>query len=103
MGKLKTALINQEEAKQMMIDFDFEPNAVLPTRTETPTQKYARAWVKYAHLNKLNPNTVRYNQAQHAFLSGIGMVMGEQMPTLLSLCLASGRDIASIVERNQPR
>jgi hypothetical protein len=103
MGKLKTALINREEAKQMMIDFDFEPNAVLPTRTETPTQKYARAWVKYAHLNKLNPNTVRYNQAQHAFLSGIGMVLGEEMPTLLSLCLASGRDIASIVERNQPR
>jgi hypothetical protein len=102
MGKLKNAVINEEHAKQMMIDFDFEPNATFPTR-ETATQKYARAWVKYAHVNKLNPNTVKYNQAQHAFLSGIGMALGEAMPTLLSLCMVSGRDIASIVERNQPR
>jgi len=59
--------------------------------------------VQYADANRLNPKTKKYKELQHAFLCGIGNVMGEKMPMLLSMCLASGRDIASIIERTQPR
>jgi hypothetical protein len=87
---------------QLDIDFGDEVKQGAPNNVSR-TQEIASAWVRYAHTNKLNHKTKAYKQAQHAFLCGIGNVMGEQMPMLLSMCLASGRDIASIIERTQPR
>jgi hypothetical protein len=46
---------------------------------------------------------IKYKQAQHAYLCGVGLILGEDMPVLLSLCLNAGRDITSIIERTQPR
>lgn len=95
MGKLKQSLIEQQE-----LDFgDTTPTV----RTPNLTQKVASNWVRYYHVNKLKPNTEKYKQAQHAYLCGIGIILGEEMPTLLSLCMHAGRDIASVVERTQPR
>ena len=95
MGKLKQFLIEQEE-----LDF----GDTTPARPKLNlTQKVASNWVRYYHVNKLKPNTEKYKQAQHAYLCGIGLLLGEQMPTLLSLCMHAGRDIASVVERTQPR
>ena len=89
---------------QLDIDFGDEVKQVAPNNVRSnPTQAIASAWVRYAHTNKLNPNTKKYKEAQHAYLCGIGNVLGEKMPMLLSMCLASGRDIASIIERTQPR
>ena len=88
--------------KQMTIDFgkDFEadqPNIV------SSTQELVSAWVYYANTNKLNPKTKKYRELQHAYLCGIKQVMGEQIPMPLFICLHSGRDIASLRERTQPR
>lgn len=95
---------------QLTITFDppasTNPNNVTHNRattTQNVTQTLARAWVKYAHANKLNPKTKLYKQQHHAFLAGIGNALGEEMPVLLSMCLASGRDVSSIIERTQPR
>ena len=70
---------------------------------QNKTQELARAWMKYANTNKIKPNTKAYRWAQHAFLCGIGAVMGEETPPIISICMACGRDVASIIERTQPR
>ena len=96
MGKLKQSIIESQES------LDFGDTA--PTvRTPSLTQRVASNWVRYYHVNKLKPNTEKYKQAQHAYLCGIGIILGEEMPTMLSLCMHAGRDIASVVERTQPR
>jgi hypothetical protein len=89
---------------QLDIDFGDEVKQATPNNVRSsPTQEIASNWVRYAHTNKLNPKTKKYREAQHAYLCGIGVAMKESMPMLLSMCLASGRDIASIIERTQPR
>jgi hypothetical protein len=96
MGKLKESIIQAQES------LDFGDTA--PTvRTPNLTQRIASNWVRYSHVNKLKPKTEKYKQAQHAYLCGIGIILGEEMPTMLSLCMHAGRDIASVVERTQPR
>lgn len=87
---------------QLDIDFGKGFEADQPNNV-SPTQAIASEWVRYAHTNKLNPKTKKYREAQHAYLCGIGATMKEKMPMLLSMCLVSGRDIASIIERTQPR
>ncbi len=87
---------------QLDIDFGDEVKQAAPNNVSR-TQEIASAWVRYAHTNGLNPKTKKYREAQHAYLCGIGVAMKESMPMLLSMCLASGRDIASIIERTQPR
>ena len=101
MGKLKQSSIDEQEKRQFVFDFDDEPQTT--QRKLTTTQMVASNWVRYYHVNKLKPNTEKYKQAQHAYLCGIGLMLGTDMPVLLSLCLSSGRDIASIIERTQPR
>jgi hypothetical protein len=101
MGKLKQAVIAEQEKRQFVFDFDDEPQTML--RKPNVTQMVASNWVRYYHVNKLKPNTEKYKQAQHAYLCGIGLILGQDMPLLLSLCISSGRDVASIVERTQPR
>jgi hypothetical protein len=90
--------------KQMELEFDFDdqpqPNNV---RKPTDTQRLAHAFMHYARINKLNPKTKAYRWAEHAFLSGIGSALGEDMPPILSICLASGRPVESLIERTQPR
>jgi hypothetical protein len=87
---------------QLDIDFGDEVKQAAPNNV-SPTQAIASEWARYADVNKLNPKTKKYKEAQHAYLCGIGVAMKESMPMLLSMCLASGRDIASIIERTQPR
>ncbi len=67
------------------------------------TQQIAHAWVNYANLNKLKHKTNKRHEAHHTFISGVVAVLGEKTPMLISLCLASGRDLESIIERTQPR
>lgn len=67
------------------------------------TQQIAHAWVNYATVNKLKHKTNKRHEAHHTFISGVVAVLGEKTPMLISLCLASGRDLESIIERTQPR
>ena len=91
---------------QLTIDFGNEakqmPNNIKPNNV-SPTQELVAKWEEYASSNRLNPKTKRYAENQHAFLWGIGCALQEKTPMLLSLCMVSGRDIASLRERTQPR
>ena len=90
---------NQEKGMQLTFDFD-KPNNV---RKPSETQRLAKLWVRYAHVNKIKPKTKKYHEMHHAYFCGIEAVMGEKMPPILRLCLMSGRDVASIIESTQPR
>jgi hypothetical protein len=90
-------------AMQPALDFGIEVQKPMHPVKRNKAQELAKAWVKYAHTNQIKPNTKGYKWAQHAFLAGAGNALGEDMPMLLSLCLASGRDVVSIIESSQPR
>lgn len=85
--------------------FEFDTDNATPNivRNLSKTQEVAHAFMRYARTNKIKPNTKAYRWAEHAFLTGVGSALGEEMPPLLSICLASGRPLESIVERTQPR
>lgn len=65
---------------------------------ESTTQKIAKAWVAHATINKLKHNTEKRRQAQYYFISG-AVAMLDKVPMLISLCLASGRDLESVIQR----
>jgi len=93
---------------QLNIDFTKasppSPNRTVDTVLPlSKTQAVAGAWARYSTLNKLNPKTKKYKEAQHAYLCGIANVMGEATPNAISMCLHSGRDILTMLERTQPR
>lgn len=93
---------------QLNIDFpDTSPPS--PNRTVdtvlplSKTQAVASSWARYSMLNKLNPKTKKYRETQHAYLCGIANLLGEATPNAISMCLHSGRDILTMLERTQPR
>lgn len=65
---------------------------------ESTTQKIAKAWVAHATINKLKHNTEKRRQAQYYFISG-AVAMLDKVPMLISMCVASGRDLESIIQR----
>ena len=62
------------------------------------TQRIARAWYAHATINKLKHNTEKRRQAQYYFISG-AVAMLDKVPMMISMCLASGRDLESVIER----
>jgi hypothetical protein len=62
------------------------------------TQRIARAWFAHATINKLKHNTQKRRDAQYCFISGAVATL-DRVPMLISMCLASGRDLESIIER----
>jgi hypothetical protein len=87
---------------QLDIDFGKGFEADQPNNV-SPTQELVAKWEQYAHNNKLSPKSKKYKENQHAFLWGIGCSLKEATPMMLSICMVSGRDIASLRERTQPR
>ena len=73
------------------------------SETMNKTQQVAQRWVAVADALALNPKTKAYRVAQQAFLAGVSHILGEETPTMIGICMVSGRDIASILERTQPR
>lgn len=65
---------------------------------ESVTQRIAKAWLAHATINKLKHNTEKRRQAQYYFISG-AVAMLDKVPMLISLCVASGRDLESIIQR----
>jgi hypothetical protein len=62
------------------------------------TQRIAKAWLAHATINKLKHNTEKRRQAQFVFISG-AVALLDRVPMLLSMCLASGRDLESVIQR----
>jgi hypothetical protein len=102
MGRVKQQMMEESQAQNRFNFLDEqECNQVAYNNVrseESTTQRIAKAWVAHATINKLKHNTEKRRQAQYYFIGG-AVAMLDKVPMLISLCLASGRDLESIVQR----
>ena len=102
MGRVKQLMMEESQAQNRFNFLDEqECDRVAYNNVrleESTTQRIAKAWVAHATINKLKHNTEKRRQAQYYFVSG-AVAMLDKVPMLISLCLASGRDLESIVQR----
>jgi len=99
MGRLKQQMI-EAQGRFNFLDQD-QCNAVAyqaKLDENQVTQRIAKAWHAHAVINKLKHNTEKRRQAQYYFISG-AVAMLDKVPMMISLCLASGRDLESVIER----
>lgn len=99
MGRIKQQMIeaqgrfnflDQAECNQVAYQAKLDENKI--------TQRIAKAWLAHATINKLKHNTEKRRQAQFVFISG-AVALLDKVPMLISMCLASGRDLESVIER----
>jgi hypothetical protein len=102
MGQIKKLLASEAEAQSRFNFLDEmqcnEAQANIVRNDESVTQKIAKAWLAHATINKLKHNTEKRRQAQYYFISG-SVAMLDKVPMMISLCLASGRDLESVIQR----
>lgn len=90
MSQTKFNFLDQDECDQVQSN-------IVRNQHQT-TQRIAKAWHIFATTNKLKHNTQKRRDAQFTFISGAVATLPE-VPMLISLCLASGRDLESVIER----
>jgi hypothetical protein len=102
MGQMKKLHASEAEAQSRFNFLDEmqcnEAQANIVRNDESTTQRIAKAWLAHATINKLKHNTEKRRQAQYYFISG-AVAMLDKVPMLISLCLASGRDLESVIQR----
>ena len=101
MGQVKKQMMEEQAQKRFNFLDEQECNQVAYNNVrseESTTQKIAKAWLAHATINKLKHNTEKRRQAQYYFVSG-AVAMLDKVPMLISLCLASGRDLESVIQR----
>ena len=99
MGQIKKQLIESQGRFQFLDEMDCNAIAYQAQQTESQTtQRIAKAWYAHATINKLKHNTEKRRQAQYYFISG-AVAMLDKVPMMISLCLASGRDLESVIQR----
>lgn len=101
MGQVKKQMMEEQSQNRFNFLDEQECNQVAYNNVrseESTTQRIAKAWLAHATINKLKHNTEKRRQAQYYFVSG-AVAMLDKVPMLISLCLASGRDLESIIQR----
>ena len=98
MGKLKQQMIEAQSRFNFLDEMQCnEVQANIVRNDNDTTQRIARAWLAHATINKLKHNTEKRRLAQYTFISG-AVSMLDKVPMLISMCLASGRDLESVIE-----
>jgi len=102
MGQMKKLHASEAEAQSRFNFLDEmqcnQAQANIVRNDESTTQRIAKAWLAHATINKLKHNTEKRRQAQFVFISGAVSLL-DRVPMLISLCLASGRDLESVIQR----
>ena len=101
MGQVKKQMMEEQSQNRFNFLDEQECNQVAYNNVrseESTTQRIAKAWLAHATINKLKHNTEKRRQAQYYFVSG-AVAMLDKVPMLISLCLASGRDLESVIQR----
>ena len=99
MGKLKQQMIEAQSRFNFLDEMQCNEVQANNVRNQQQlTQRIAKAWLIHAQINKLKHNTEKRRQAQYYFISGATALL-DRVPMMISLCLASGRDLESVIER----
>ena len=99
MGQMKKLYASSQTRFNFLDEMQCNEAQANIVRTDNEiTQRIARAWFAHATMNKLKHNTEKRRQAQYYFISGAVATL-DRVPMLISMCLASGRDLESVIER----
>ena len=102
MGQMKKLYASDAEAQARFNFLDEmqcnQAQANIVRNDNDTTQRIAKAWLAHATINKLKHNTEKRRQAQYYFISG-AVSMLDKVPMLISMCLVSGRDLESVIQR----
>ncbi len=56
-------------------------------------REIAQSWVDYVERERLRKNTAKYQDRQHAFVSGVFASLGHDTPPIITIYALSGRDL----------
>ncbi len=56
-------------------------------------REIATSWVAYAKREKLGRRTIKYQNHQAAYLSGVFASLGHETPAIITIYALSGRDL----------
>lgn len=56
-------------------------------------KEIAQQWVDYAKRNKLSRRTIKYQNHQAAFISGVFASLGHETPPIITIYGMTGRDL----------
>ena len=58
----------------------------------------AQQWVDYAQRNHIKRNTIKYENHQQAYITGVFACLGQDTPPIITIYGMTGRDLAEIVK-----
>lgn len=56
-------------------------------------KEIAQQWMDYARRNKLSRRTIKYQNHQAAFISGVFASLGHETPPIITIYGMTGRDL----------
>ena len=56
-------------------------------------KEIAQQWMDYAKRNKLSRRTIKYQNHQAAFISGVFASLGHETPPIITIYVMTGRDL----------
>lgn len=65
-------------------------------------RELAQQWMDYAKRNSLKRNTIKYQNHQAAFLSGVFASLGHETPPIIVIYGMTGRDLYDIAQEPAP-
>jgi tRNA A22 N-methylase len=64
----------------------------------TKAKEIAQQWVDYAQRNHIKRNTIKYENHQQAYITGVFACLGQDTPPIITIYGMTGRDLAEIVK-----
>ena len=58
----------------------------------------AQQWVDYTKRNKIGRNTIKYQNHQQAYITGVFACLQHETPPIITIYGMTGRDLAEIVK-----
>lgn len=64
----------------------------------TTAKTIAQQWVEYTNRNSIRRNTIKYQNHQQAYITGVFACLGADTPPIITIYGMTGRDLAEIVK-----
>ena len=61
----------------------------------------AQQWVEYTNRNSIRRNTIKYQNHQQAYITGVFACLGAETPPIITIYGMTGRDLAEITKVEQ--
>jgi hypothetical protein len=62
------------------------------------SKEIAQQWVDYTKRNYIKRNTIKYQNHQQAYITGVFACLGAETPPIITIYGMTGRDLAELVK-----